>query len=128
MSFINTENGHIQLSSTLTIQPFADYDELIELLKQHSLEYVHENRYNLYQYIIISRFKAENKSFLLDIYFDKNKLKSISLGFSCDAGFEESYETWLANLTGSQTNFEWGTIRLEEHPKYNVPFINMQYK
>ncbi|MFN8283164.1 MAG: hypothetical protein U0U67_08100 [Chitinophagales bacterium] len=128
MAFINTANGHIQLSSTLTIQPNANYDELVELLKQHTFEYVHEDRYNLFQYIIISRFKAENKLFHFDIHFDMKKLKSISFGFTCDAGFEESYETWLANLTGTQTDFAWGTIELGEHPKYNVPFFNMQYK
>lgn len=127
MFLINTLNGHLQLSSALIIKPNAAYDELLLQLKEASLEFIKEDIYSLYHYINIFKYHFDHKFFHFELFFDKKNLKSISFNFSCDAGFEISYEQWMLNVFGNQNHFNWGSIELSEHPKFGVPLIKMQY-
>lgn len=81
----------------------------------------------MYGSIYLHGIKAENKTFKIEVHYDRKKTKSLSMDFDCDKGFEISLNDWVANLKGKESKFAWGNVVSDFHPRFDVPYISVTY-
>lgn len=128
MNIIDTGNGNLNIPGPVTISPGMDIELLKQQLTEKQIPFKQEDRHNgLFGSIHLHGIKTDNKTFQFEIHYDKLKMKSISMGFNCDKGFEISYDQWVSNLKGTEARFLWGNIVSDIHPRYDVPYISIDY-
>ncbi|MGE0637988.1 MAG: hypothetical protein AB7G44_11440 [Bacteroidia bacterium] len=128
MNIIDTGNGNLNLPGPVTISRGMDIELLKQQLTEKQIPFKQEDHYNgMYGSIYLHGIKTDNKTFQFEIHYDKLKMKSISMGFECDKGFEISYDQWVNDLKGNETKFAWGNIVADYHPRFDVPYISVTY-
>lgn len=127
MKALDAANGYLYVVSPLEIKPGMDFEEMKRQLAENAIPFTETDHYNLFQFINLNRIRFDNKTFHLEIYFDKKRLKAISFDFVYDNGYEISFEQWVADITNNETEFTWGRMKTDEHPKYSVPLISLSY-
>jgi len=128
MSLIDTANGHLHLPGPVILAPAMDIELLKQQLTEKQIAFKQEDHYNgMYGSIYLHGIKTENKTFKIEVHYDRKKMKSLSMDFDCDKGFEISLNDWVANLKGNASKFVWGTIVADFHPRFDVPYISVDY-
>ncbi len=128
MNLIDITNGNLHLPGHVTITPGMDIELLKKQLTEKQIAFKQEDHYNgMYGSIYLHGIKTENKTFKIEVHYNKLKISSLSMDFSCDKGFEISFNDWVANLKGNESKFAWGTIMSDSHPRYDVPYISVVY-
>ncbi len=127
MKAFDSTNGHLYVVRPLEIKPGMVFEEVKQQLAENAIPFIETDSYNLFQSIDMKGIKFDNKTFHLEIYFDKKKLKGVSFDFVCDKGYEISFEQWVADMLNNRSEFTWGSIKADEHPRFNVPLISISY-
>jgi len=127
MKAFDANNGHLYVLSSIKVEPGMDFEDLKRQLNDNTIPFVESDSYNLFQFINLNNIRFDNKTFKLELYFDKKRLKTISFDFVCDKGYEISFEQWVAEMLDNKSAFAWGRMKVDDHPKYNVPLINLSY-
>jgi|GEM_PF-4251264 hypothetical protein len=127
MKTFDVTNGHLFVVFPLEIKPGMDFEEMKQQLTESKIPFVETDSYNLFQFIYLNGIKFDNKTFHLEVYFDKKRLKAISFDFVCEPGYEISFEQWVAGLLGAATECSWGRLKADWHPKFDVPLIHLSY-
>lgn len=128
MNLIDTATGNLTISGPVIISPGMDIELLKQQLTEKQIAFKQEDHYNgMYGSIYLHGIKAENKTFKIEVHYNKLKTSSLSMDFSCDKGFEISLSDWVNHLKGGVDKFVWGDVVADFHPRYDVPFISVVY-
>lgn len=128
MNLIDITNGNLTIPGPVTIAPGMDIELLKQQLTEKQIAFKQEDHYNgMYGSIYLHGIKTENKTFKIEVHYDRKKMKSISMDFDCDPGFEISFSDWVTKLKGGADKFAWGNIVADFHPRYDVPYISVDY-
>lgn len=128
MNLIDTANGNLTIPGPVIIAPGMDIELLKQQLTEQQIAFKQEDHYKgMYGSIYLHGIKAENKTFKIEVHYNKLKVSSLSMDFSCDEGFEISLSNWVNNLKGKESKFAWGDVVADFHPRYDVPYISVMY-
>ena len=128
MNLIDTANGNLHLPGPVTIAPGMDIELLKEQLTEKQIAFIQEDHLKgMHGSIYLHGIKAENKTFKIEVHYNKLKTSSISMDFYCDPGFIISLADWVKNLKGGADKFAWGNVVADYHPRFDVPFISVDY-
>lgn len=118
--------GHIHLTNSIVLQPGSDYDALKQHLSEANIDFSFEDSYGLFQSIYLNNILSENKKFSIELQFEKFRLCGLLVDFTCNIGHEITLEQWVADLIKNNAT-DWGNIKTEIHPRFDVPLVSIKY-
>jgi len=138
MSIINLQNGNFQITDSIVVSKYTNYDDIIKLAPTNKTWDIK----NGYKWIYFNNIEIDRLFFNISVCFYNAKLFCIDFGFTDkqeknttwdnwnekeELKRKEIYEKWLTKSIGNKRNFEWGKVGAYFDPRSGTTSMSIKY-